>query len=1044
MGTPGHHLLAGVVVAVASATAFAERPAIRTYTVADGLAGDQVLSLARDRDGFLWIGTHTGLSRFDGSGFLSYSPTAGLPVDGVWGVVEGPDRRLRCVVGGTLYELPGDPAAGSGFVAVDGAPSRIGPLVVDHDGGWWLGAGEQLWHARPQTPSRFERFAIGVGRQPSTRPCFVTALAAARADGVWVGTSCGAIRVTAAGLVARYPVFVTHTPGAVQAVLEDTLGRVWLAGPRLVVMRPDPVRSPDGLDLDQRSLPAAGSGGIDLPATPGEVRSIDARAGLPRGRPFALGETADGAIWVATHEGLAIVRPERLEVWSRADGLVSDHLGALLVDPDGNRWLGTQSHGLMRINATGFTSYTEADGLADRQLAAIVTGPDDSIVAVSLPRDGVVNVLRGDRFVPVRIPYPPGWEGTGWGLNFVTFFDHLGALWVPTDRGLLRFPPVSDPVDVAHLTPAARYSAADGLGGETVFRLWEDSRDDLWIGLLDRPGVVRWRRDDNLFEHLEPGGSLPPSTATAFGEDTAGNVWIGFYRGGLARFAGGGEISVTATVDLAGGFVNCLLTDSRGRLWVGSSRGGLAWSDAPAAGRPTWQRLGVADGLAAEGVYSLAEDRLGRLWIGTLKGLDRLDPDSGRIDHFDTSTGLVNNLVLDALTGPDGDVWFATDGGVSRVRPRAAVSRSPPPVLLDRIVVDGTVRASSLRGVAAPAPLDIAAGAHNVEIHFSAVDMVPGSQVGFGWTLDGGPVQQLGRSEPRVLRLAGLAAGRHEIGIRAALPDGTAGPAAELTLAIAPPFWRRWWFLATVVALVAAAAVTAHRVRLARLHELHRVRGRISADLHDEMGLSLARVAMLADVTRGGLAGDPSPVADALEEIGGSARALVDSASDMAWALDPRHDSASAVMARLRQQAADVAEGAGARLEWQVEDLEGLAMSSEHRRHLLLILKEAVHNACRHARPRRVTVSAARSARGLRLTVEDDGRGFQPAAAADTGQGLASMRRRASALGGTLEVCSVPGDGTRIVLDMPLHPGRMDMLSRRAHQRATLGTRERR
>lgn len=192
--------------------------------------------------------------------------------------------------------------------------------------------------------------------------------------------------------------------------------------------------------------------------------------------------------------------------------------------------------------------------------------------------------------------------------------------------------------------------------------------------------------------------------------------------------------------------------------------------------------------------------------------------------------------------------------------------------------------------------------------------MVPGSRLGFEWAVNDGPVQQIGPREPRILRLARLAAGNHEITIRSALPAGLVGDAASLTLHIAPPFWRRAWFLATLVLAAVTAAAAAHRVRLVRLQELHRVRSRIVAD------------------------------------------------------------------------------GVGARLAWQVDNLEGLAMSSKQRRHLLLILKEAIHNARRHVRPRTIEVAVERTDGQLAIAVTDDGCGFVPAAQGDAGQGLGAGR----------------------------------------------------
>jgi signal transduction histidine kinase len=218
------------------------------------------------------------------------------------------------------------------------------------------------------------------------------------------------------------------------------------------------------------------------------------------------------------------------------------------------------------------------------------------------------------------------------------------------------------------------------------------------------------------------------------------------------------------------------------------------------------------------------------------------------------------------------------------------------------------------------------------------------------------------------------------------------------------------------VAAIATSGWVVQRLRIQRLKELHQVRSRIAADLHDEMGLSLARVAILADVA--GRNTENTTTGETLKEIGGTARDLVDATSDMAWALDPRHDTVAALIARLRRQASEVAEGFGATFALEADPLDGVPMASEARRHLFLILKEAIRNACRHGRPDNLTLRIHRRASRLVVVLEDDGVGFDIDDARG-GQGLPSMERRAMEMDATLQVTSSPGAGTRVELDVP-------------------------
>jgi signal transduction histidine kinase len=214
-----------------------------------------------------------------------------------------------------------------------------------------------------------------------------------------------------------------------------------------------------------------------------------------------------------------------------------------------------------------------------------------------------------------------------------------------------------------------------------------------------------------------------------------------------------------------------------------------------------------------------------------------------------------------------------------------------------------------------------------------------------------------------------------------------------------------------------------HRSRVRRLVEVQRVRERIASDLHDELGLSLSRISILSEVARRDAEGRGAP-SEELELIGETARSLIDATSDMAWALDPSKDNLGSLLKRVRRLAGGVCEGAGVKLEVRVEEeLKAFRLAPEVRRHILLILKEAIHNALRHGAPSTIVLRACRSPGGLELRIEDDGAGFDPASPTimeKEGHGLSSMSRRAREAGGALRIVSGPEKGTTVTILLPI------------------------
>jgi len=232
------------------------------------------------------------------------------------------------------------------------------------------------------------------------------------------------------------------------------------------------------------------------------------------------------------------------------------------------------------------------------------------------------------------------------------------------------------------------------------------------------------------------------------------------------------------------------------------------------------------------------------------------------------------------------------------------------------------------------------------------------------------------------------------------------------------------WFLAVAAAILAAGAFVAARVRADRVLALERVRARIAADLHDDIGSSLSRISILSEVARRKV---PAGEADALlAEIAETARSLVGSMSDAVWSIDPRQDDLRNVVARMRTFATDVLDGKGIAWTFDAPPEPAARLEPETRRELFLVFKEAVTNVVRHSGARNAALRLDLLGGSVTLEVADDGRGFDSSPARDLdsslrrGRGLLNMKVRARRMGGSLSVESKPGMGTRLVLVLPV------------------------
>lgn len=206
-----------------------------------------------------------------------------------------------------------------------------------------------------------------------------------------------------------------------------------------------------------------------------------------------------------------------------------------------------------------------------------------------------------------------------------------------------------------------------------------------------------------------------------------------------------------------------------------------------------------------------------------------------------------------------------------------------------------------------------------------------------------------------------------------------------------------------------------YRLQLRRAREAEALRRQIAADLHDDLGSNLASLSLLSELCV--QSRDPVPRAD-LEELHALARETADALRDTTWFVRPGLHTTGQFLERLRATARRQLPG----LDWELDATDFRAdVPIDVQRHLLLALKESLHNVARHAAARRVRIRLSAAAGGFTLVVTDDGRGFDPAAAGE-GQGLDSLRHRARLLGGAARFDSTPGAGTTLTFTGRLAP----------------------
>ncbi len=976
----------------------AEPLPLRHYSTSNGLVHNRVSALYSDSRGFLWICTDEGLARFDGRQFKTYTRQNGIPHIHVNGIVETRDGEYWIATdGGVARFHPRNPGKQFESFALGSAPEAqfVNGLAEDRDGSLLAGTNGGLFRIARGKSVQIEPLPVRADRYPGAPA--ITRIRVDSSGRLWVGTEDGLLLRTRHRDWVRLPLKLGPFPEFIEDIAFDAQGRPW-AGTKhgAVRLRPDP----DG--------PGAR---IDLVLTE--------RDGLPDPDVIAIWFSSVGRAWFGTMNGLAEWDPQRgraLRSYHRGDGLTDPSIYAITEDIAGNLWFGTRRGGALELLQLQIQTYGAAAGLVTSGDDVVLeTAAGEICVAAIGDTQRPVECLEAGRFARAFPKLPPSVTAWSTTSSQATLADRTGAWWISTGRGLFRFPPGP----TGRLLPNRSFDLRLFPGSMWARRLFEDRAGNIWIETRqgDLSGLAKWdarqRRIVELSTRLSD--KARASAITAFADDGE-CIWLGLGRpGGLLRLRGE---TVEEIPDIPPGTVNALHCDRRGHIWLASADAGLAEVDASGA-RPVVRVYDAPSHLSSNEVWCITEDRLGRVYAGTARGVDRIEPRGGAVLHYSVADGLAEGDIRSALCDRNGDLWFLSNQGLSRLHSIVERPLPPPIPRITELRAGGKLELLSEFGETQAGPLRLEPEQSSVEIDFLAVSHRAPSRLRYQYRLSGAGADW---SEPSANSSVGfphLAPGKYRFELRTLDEEGRPGPAAaSVAFAVLAPVWNRWWFQALILLAGAGLLYGWYHVNTAQQVALERVRTRIAMDLHDEMGAGLSRIAVLSEAL-GHSSPPPVKAQQYVQEISETSRSLAESTRDLVWTITPGHRTLRDLLARIRAFGEDLLAGT----TWDVTaDGTWLAreLTVDQRRHLYLILKEAVHNIARHARAARASLRVWMEGGLLVARVEDDGCGFPDREAA--GLGLDNMRRRAVLLGAQLSIESHPGKGTCIEVRVPMKP----------------------
>ncbi|NUM80465.1 hypothetical protein HUU42_06620 [bacterium] len=233
-----------------------------------------------------------------------------------------------------------------------------------------------------------------------------------------------------------------------------------------------------------------------------------------------------------------------------------------------------------------------------------------------------------------------------------------------------------------------------------------------------------------------------------------------------------------------------------------------------------------------------------------------------------------------------------------------------------------------------------------------------------------------------------------------------------LKIIITPPWWETWWFRALLIVGIISVLMLAYKYRVRQIIKIEKLRADIASDLHDEVGSSLGSIALMTER----MAIHPSfenQEREKLLTISGVARRTLEAMSDIVWAIQPYVGRRDDFFLRIKEITAELLTQEHLTYRLHLPE-KGAPLSMLIRKNTVLIYKEILHNILKHSKASHVLIDIALHGHAMYWTIQDNGIGMNNPI--KTGNGMKNMKKRAEALGGTIEFSSEQGQGVTIKL----------------------------
>ncbi len=729
------------------------------YSVKDGLAQSKVYNIIQDSQGYIWLGTESGVTRFDGASFQNFTNIDGIADNGVrvifednqnnlWfghkggGISRYYNQHFEKVIPDT-FDISGD----------------ITSITLDKDSTLWIGT-HSSGAIRIKNPKaglkklEFEQFK---GAQKLSDRVF----------GIVPVSNQQLLFIIDGGLKTYLPeknsfdfLRMKDLPLYFQitCLLEDSKKNLWFG---------------------------TYNGGLYKHHPNGEFSFYDVKKGLADNWVSTLYEDTKGNIWVGTWGGgITKFSGEKSKIYNNKNGLSDQKIWSIIEDREGNILIGTNEHGFYIYKGERFVSYSEEDGMINQQVWAITQddkgrywyGTNQGITVF----DSTLNTKKSVTHFTQ--------ENRELVSNQIRYLkkDNNGDIWIGTGTGgVQQFLIEKNKFDYNLLIN--RYFPRNNF---LVTAMEIDKSNNLWVGTTD--GLIYYEIDNHKVARLTQINGLTGNEISCLYCDSRNIVWVGARGKGITTI----DDTTFAAINFESNITpTSICEDKQGNYWIGTESQGVLVSD----GQKIIDSYKSNQGILADYITTVLSDDKNNIYLGTNRGLNKYVPEENKFFTYTEKSGFVGIEVKNSAAFIDnkGNIWFGTVKGAIKYNPKLdSVNTLEPLIHIKQFRVNLEERAMADN-------LKLNYQEKSIRFDYAAICLSNPEQVRYQVMLEGLDSEWLPPTRQTYMNYPSLPPGKYTFKVKAKNNSGIWNQQpASYTFTINPPFWQTWWFISICVVLI--------------------------------------------------------------------------------------------------------------------------------------------------------------------------------------------------------------------------------------------------